>query len=212
MEIDQFRREYLSAGLRRKDLREDPVEQFELWLSQVIAGGITDPTAMVLATVDTLHRPWQRIVLLKDFSRQGFVFYTNRKSHKARDIAGNTQVSLLFPWNVLERQVIVGGPAERISAAEEADYFHTRPRESQLSSWASNQSRPLESRALLEQRMQEMGLRFQGGEVPVAPDWCGFRVLPERFEFWQGAGHRLHDRFQYRRGEESGWLIQRLQP
>ena len=212
MEIDQFRREYLQANLHRHDLLEDPMEQFEIWLAQVVAAGLTDPSAMVVATVDARQQPWQRIVLLKDVSQQGFVFYTNTQSRKALDIADNPQVSLLFPWNVLERQVIAGGLAEPLDPAESARYFHTRPRDSQLVAWASAQSRPLAARAVLEEKVQQLRQRFRGGAVPVPPFWGGYRVRPQRFEFWQGGSHRMHDRFEYTRNETGGWSIQRLEP
>jgi pyridoxamine 5'-phosphate oxidase len=212
VEIEDFRREYLQAGLQREDLRADPLEQFELWLAQAVAGGITDPTAMVVATVDGEGRPWQRIVLLKDFGHQGFVFYTNLESRKASAIAGNSAVSLHFPWNVIERQVIIGGNAERLSNLEAARYFLTRPRESQLAAWASDQSRPLTARAVLEQKVAEMKHKFQQGEIPLPGFWGGYRVVPEQVEFWQGGAHRLHDRFMYSRKGALDWSIERLAP
>lgn len=211
MDIDQFRREYLKEGLRRQDLRADPIEQFESWLAQAVAGGITDPTAMVLATVND-GQPWQRIVLLKDFGHQGFVFYTNTESRKAQAMAANPRVSLLFPWNVLERQVIVGGSVEKLSLAEVTRYFLTRPRESQLAAWASSQSRPVSARAVLEEKVQQMKNKFSRGEVPVPSFWGGYRVVPDQIEFWQGGAHRLHDRFLYTRNDETNWSIERLEP
>lgn len=212
MDIESFRREYLQGGLNRDDLCDDPLDQFESWLAQAVAGGITDPTAMVLATVEAGDRPWQRMVLLKDFDRQGFVFYTNLESRKARAMAGNSAVSLHFPWNVLERQVIVGGVVERLSLGEVARYFLTRPRESQLAAWASAQSRPLSARAVLEQKVQEIKNRFARGEVPVPSFWGGYRVVPEEIEFWQGGANRLHDRFLYSRSDDLHWNIRRLAP
>ena len=212
MEIEDFRREYLLDGMHRENLAADPIEQFETWLAQAVAGGITDPTAMVLATVEEGGRPWQRIVLLKDFGHQGFVFYTNLGSRKARAISENPQVSLLFPWNVLERQVIVGGVVERLSTLEVSRYFFSRPRESQLAAWASAQSRPLSARTVLEQKIAEIQHRFAKGEVPMPGFWGGFRVVPQQIEFWQGGAHRLHDRFLYTREEELHWTIERLAP
>jgi pyridoxamine 5'-phosphate oxidase len=211
VDIDQFRREYLQRGLRREDLREDPIEQFETWLAQAVAGGITDPTAMVLATTND-GQPWQRIVLLKDFGQQGFVFYTNTESRKAQAMAANPRVSLLFPWNVLERQVIVGGSVEKLSLTEVARYFLTRPRESQLAAWASSQSRPVSARAVLEEKVQQMKNKFGRGEIPVPSFWGGYRVVPEQIEFWQGGAHRLHDRFLYTRSDATEWSIERLEP
>ena len=212
MDIEEFRREYLLGGLKREDLCDDPIEQFEAWLAQSVAGGITDPTAMVLATVEDRGRPWQRMVLLKDFGHQGFVFYTNLESRKARAMAENPQVCLHFPWNVLERQVIVGGSVERLSLKEVARYFLTRPRESQLAAWASAQSRPISARAVLEEKVQELRNKFGRGEVPLPSFWGGYRVVPSEIEFWQGGANRLHDRFLYTRQDDLSWAIERLSP
>lgn len=167
---------------------------------------------MVLATTGAHHPLWQRIVLLKDLADGAFVFYTNLESDKARAMEQHPEVSLLFPWNALDRQVIVGGRAERMSATESARYFLTRPRESRVAAWASRQSRPLDSRALLEQQAQAIRQRFADGEIPMPDFWGGYRVVPSCIEFWQGAEHRLHDRFRYRRGEGAAWTIEQLQP
>ena len=202
----------MQGGLHREDLREDPVEQFETWLAQAVAGGISDPTAMVLATVDPDNRPWQRIVLLKDFGHQGFVFYTNTESRKAQAMADNPQVSLLFPWNVLERQVIIAGQVEKLSVAEVTRYFLTRPRESQLAAWASAQSRPVSARSVLEEKVLQMKNKFSRGEIPLPSFWGGYRVQPRQIEFWQGGAHRLHDRFLYTRQDDTEWSIERLEP
>lgn len=212
MELEDFRREYLQGGLGREDLVDDPIQQFELWLSQAVAGGITDPTAMVLATVEAGQRPWQRMVLLKDVSREGFVFYTNLESRKARAMAENPQVCLQFPWNILERQVIVGGRVERLSNLEVTRYFLSRPRESQLAAWASAQSRPISARAVLEEKFLELKNKFSRGEIPLPSFWGGYRVVPEEIEFWQGGAHRLHDRFLYARQDDLSWSIERLSP
>ena len=212
MDIEDFRREYLLGGLQREDLSDDPIEQFETWLAQSVAGGITDPTAMVLATVEAGERPWQRMVLLKDFGHQGFVFYTNLESRKAQAMEANPSVSLHFPWNVLERQVIVGGTVERLSLTEVARYFLTRPRESQLAAWASAQSRPISARAVLEEKVLELRNKFGRGEVPLPSFWGGFRVVPREIEFWQGGANRLHDRFLYTLEDDVSWTIERLSP
>jgi pyridoxamine 5'-phosphate oxidase len=212
MQYETFRREYVAGGLRREMLDECPLRQFEHWLEQAVRAGLKDPTAMVLATVAEDGLPWQRIVLLKGLSRGGFVFYTNYGSAKAAAIAHNPQVSLHFPWNELDRQVIVGGQVEKMSVAESASYFITRPRESQIAAWASRQSRPLAVRALLEQQVHALRKKFRGGAVPMPDFWGGYRVLPERMEFWQGGEHRLHDRFLYQRLVEGGWNIEQLQP
>ena len=212
MHYDQYRREYTAGGLTREMLDADPLRQFEHWLEQAVKAGLEDPTAMVLATVDAQGAPWQRIVLLKGLSDGGFVFYTNHGSAKARDIAAYDQVSLLFPWNELDRQVIIGGRADKMSMAESASYFATRPRESQIAAWASRQSRPVSKRALLLQEFNAMKEKFAKGEIPLPDFWGGYRVRPQRIEFWQGGEHRLHDRFLYSRQADDNWIIEQLQP
>jgi pyridoxamine 5'-phosphate oxidase len=212
LKYESFRREYTAGGLSRDMLDASPVRQFETWLEQAVKAGLKDPTAMVLATVEEGGTPWQRIVLLKGLSHGGFVFYTNYGSAKAEDIARDPRVSLLFPWNELDRQVIIGGRVEKMSMAESASYFITRPRESQIAAWASRQSRPLSARALLEKQVQLLREKFGKGEIPVPDFWGGYRVLPDRIEFWQGGEHRLHDRFLYRRQADASWTIEQLQP
>ena len=212
LHYEQFRREYTAAGLSRDMLDGSPVRQLETWLEQAVRAGLTDPTAMVLATVDEQGLPWQRIVLMKGLSRGGLVFYTNFGSAKAEAIAHDPRVSLLFPWNELDRQVIIGGKAQKMSLAESAGYFITRPRESQIAAWASRQSRPISARAVLEQQVQAIREKFGKGEIPVPDFWGGYRVMPERIEFWQGAEHRLHDRFLYTLQADGDWTITELQP
>jgi pyridoxamine 5'-phosphate oxidase len=211
--FENYRREYTAGGLAAADLRESPIAQFEHWLEQAIKAGLSDPTAMALSTIDNEGRPWQRIVLLKGLSDGGFVFYTNFGSDKAIAMDANPKVSLLFPWNELDRQVIVGGTAKRMSLAESATYFLSRPRESQIAAWASRQSRPIAKRALLEEEVRKLRQKFADGEVPVPDFWGGYRVQPERIEFWQGGEHRLHDRFRYLRDDAAGtWDLSQLQP
>ena len=212
MEYEDFRREYLAGGLTRDMLDKQPIVQFERWLEQAVVGGLADPTAMSLGTVDAQGRPWQRLVLLKGVSEKGFVFYTNHGSDKAAAIAGNPRVSLLFPWNALDRQVIVGGVVEKMSMAASARYFMTRPRESQLAAWASRQSRSISARALLEKQMAAMREKFGNGEVPMPDFWGGYRVVPQQIEFWQGGADRLHDRFRYCALDDGEWEIRQLQP
>ncbi|TDG12939.1 pyridoxamine 5'-phosphate oxidase [Seongchinamella unica] len=212
MQYEDFRREYTAGGLDRDMLDADPLKQFEHWLEQAVRAGLEDPTAMVLATVDEAGLPWQRIVLLKGLSRGGFVFYTNYGSNKAQAMAGNPSVSLLFPWNELDRQVIAGGRVEKMSVAESASYFVTRPRESQIAAWASRQSRPVSARAMLEKQVMVLKEKFGKGDIPVPDFWGGYRVIPDRIEFWQGGEHRIHDRFLYTRTASGDWQISQLQP
>ncbi|PLW68369.1 pyridoxamine 5'-phosphate oxidase [Pseudohalioglobus lutimaris] len=212
MHYEEFRREYTAGGLTREMLGSCPLRQFEGWLEQAVRAGLGDPTAMVLATVDEAGEPWQRIVLLKGLSHGGFVFYTNYSSNKALAMAANPAVSLHFPWNELDRQVIIGGRVEKMTVAESAAYFVTRPRESQIAAWASRQSRPVSARALLLKQVSVLKERFGNGEIPLPDFWGGFRVIPQRIEFWQGGEHRLHDRFLYRRQSDDSWHIEQLQP
>jgi len=213
MDLSQLRQEYRQAGLRRRDLQGDPVEQFRRWFEQAQAAELLEPNAMVLGTSDG-QRPTSRTVLLKAFDGRGFVFFTNYGSRKASDIAAQPQVSLLFPWYGLARQVAILGPAARISAAESLAYFASRPFGSQLGAWVSQQSQVISSRSLLEQKWQELQQRFREGGVPLPAGWGGYRVEPLEFEFWQGSENRLHDRFRYRRDAQGdgGWLIERLAP
>ncbi len=212
MNLEDFRREYLAPGLHRKDLNPSPFVQFESWLQHAIDAGLRDPTAMAVATVDSRGWPSQRMVLLKHCDSAGFVFYTNLESRKAVEIAGNARVALLFPWIDMERQVRIEGRAERMGAAEALKYFLLRPRESQLAAWASAQSRPLSSRAMLEGEFARLKQKFARGQIPVPSSWAGYRVVPDAFEFWQGRPNRLHDRFIYRHGDDGQWRIERLAP
>jgi len=212
VKFESYRREYTAGGLTRDTLDASPLHQFEQWLEQAVNAGLSDPTAMSLATRDADGNLWQRIVLLKGISKGGFVFYTNYRSNKAKAIAADPRVSLLFPWNELDRQVIVAGVAEKMSMTESARYFLSRPRESQIAAWASRQSRPVPARAALEAEMSRLKAQFAAGEVPVPDFWGGFRIVPQRVEFWQGGEHRLHDRFVYTRVEEEGWAVEQLQP
>ena len=189
-----------------------PVRQFETWLEQAVGSSLEDPTAMVLATVDARGLPWQRIVLLKSVSAEGFVFYTNYDSDKGRAIDGQPWVSLHFPWNALDRQVSLLGRAEKVSPQASAAYFASRPRESQVAAWASRQSRPVPDRAALEAQAALVRDKFAGREIPVPELWGGYRVLPERMEFWQGGEHRLHNRFLYTRSADGDWDLQQLHP
>ena len=214
MSLQDNRREYDYGKLTRESLSASPFDQFTLWMEQAIEADIQDPTAMSVATVSAEGKPWQRMVLLKDFDQRGFVFYTNLGSRKAKEIAVNAQVSLHFPWLQLDRQVIVGGRAERLSTVDVLKYFLSRPKGSQLAAWASKQSSRINSRQVLETQFAQIKEKFAEGEIPLPDFWGGFRVVPEEIEFWQGGEMRLHDRFSYSRSEDdsSSWDIARLSP
>ncbi|OKH23458.1 pyridoxamine 5'-phosphate oxidase [Hydrococcus rivularis NIES-593] len=212
MNIADLRKEYLSQGLRRKDLKPDPFEQFELWFQQACQAELLEPNAMILATASATAAPSMRTVLLKYFDREGFVFFTNYESKKARQIQENPQVSLLFLWLPLERQVQIIGTAVKISTAETLKYFATRPRGNQIGAWCSQQSSVISSRQIIEMKFEEFARKFQNREIPLPSFWGGYRVIPHGFEFWQGRPNRLHDRFFYSRQEDGSWEIQRLSP
>ena len=210
--IADMRRQYSTAGIVREELHDDPVEQFRLWFDQACQSGITEPNAMSLATAWKDGRPLLRTVLLKQYDARGFVFFTNLESRKAMQIAENPRAALLFPWVALERQVMITGAVERVSIAETAAYFITRPVGSQLAAWASPQSSVISSRALVEMKWDEMKRKFADGRIPLPSFWGGYRVLPDVFEFWQGRANRLHDRYQYARAADGGWRIEQLAP
>lgn len=212
MDIDHIRREYLHGGLTRENLKDDPIDQFQFWLQQAVDAQVQDPTAMSIATVSADGQPSQRIVLLKGCDERGFVFYTNQESRKAQEIAGNNKVSLHFAWLELDRQVKICGTAEKVGAKESLKYFLSRPKESQLAAWASEQSRPVSSRQLLEQQFARMKQKFHEGEIPLPSFWGGYRVKPHQIEFWQGGAMRLHDRFQFTLQPDGGWEVRRLAP
>lgn len=212
MKIDDIRRSYTKDKLEFDKLTADPIVQFELWLKDAIAAELPDPTAMCVASVDEHGQPSQRLVLLKDVNQDGFTFYTNLGSRKATELSTNPKVCLHFPWHPLERQVIIYGTAERVSSSQVAKYFLSRPKESQLAAWASEQSRPVSTRLALMQKFAEIKHKFEHGEIPLPSFWGGFLVRPHKIEFWQGGEHRLHDRFMYTRQSDNSWSIERLCP
>ena len=190
----------------------DPNALFEEWLAEAVLSEPNDPTAMALATAGPDGRPSCRMVLLKGHDERGFVFYTNLDSRKGGELDSNPRAALLFHWKSLRRQVRVEGSVEPVSGEEADVYFASRSRDSQLGAWASDQSRPLESRALFESRYEAMKARFEGGEVPRPPRWSGWRVVPERIEFWTDRDHRLHERRLFVREAGGGWSEGLLYP
>ena len=211
MNVADVRREYGLAGLSERDLAADPIDQFRLWLEQAMTVDPKEFTAMTLATADREGRPSARVVLLKGVDERGFVFYTHYDSHKGRELRENPRAALVFYWPLQDRQVRVEGTVEKTSRAESEAYFASRPLGSRVGAWASPQSRRISSREELERKVREAGERF-GEDVPLPPEWGGFRVHPETIEFWQGRPSRLHDRLCYSRDSEGHWRIERLAP
>lgn len=209
----ELRREYARAGLRRAEMDADPFREFAKWFDAAVASGNAEPNAMTLATADASGFPSSRTVLLKAFDSQGFCFFTNYGSRKARELTENPRACLTFFWYNLERQVSIAGSVERTSREESAKYFHSRPRGSQLGAIVSMQSQNIPNRAFLEQRLAELEAEYAGvEEIPLPDFWGGFRLKPVRFEFWQGRPNRLHDRFQYRLTDSGAWQLDRLSP
>ncbi len=225
MDLSSLRKEYSSEVLDIDSTHPDPYKQFERWFEQAMGAELLEPNAMALATVDNQGRPAARTVLLKMFDANGFVFFTNYNSRKATHIDGNPNVTLLFQWLPLQRQVEIDGTAQRVSSAESLKYFISRPRGSQLGAWISHQSQVISNRQLLEAKLQELKNKFSGGEIPLPSFWGGYRITPRRLEFWQGGENRLHDRIEYvcsnenaldrKRASETdadNWTRQRLSP
>lgn len=211
MSLADLRKDYSLAGLKEKDLAKDPFRQFDKWFQEAEAAKIAEPNAMTLATSARDGRPSVRTVLLKGVDGRGFVFYTNYESRKGRELDGNPQAAVVFPWIQLERQVIVNGAVTKVTREESEAYFHSRPLASQLGAWASAQSAIISGRAVIEENMKALEKKYAGQVVPLPPFWGGYRLVPETVEFWQGRRSRLHDRLRYRR-EKDGWTIERLSP
>ena len=208
-DLSNLRKEYLKSGIVKDDLKSNPIEQFSLWFDQAIEANIIEPSAMSLATSDDYIGI--RTVLLKFFDDKGFVFFTNYESKKSKQIQNNPQAALLFPWLALERQVKIIGSVEKITKLESLKYFSSRPKDSQIGAWSSQQSSKISSRAILVDQFAAMKKKFANGEIPLPEFWGGYRVVPQSIEFWQGRESRLHDRLIYER-KDNGWDISRLSP
>ena len=205
------RRDYTASTLSHAELDADPVAQFRVWLGDARAAKLVDATAMTLATVDSDSRPHSRVVLLKHATDEGFVWYTFQNSDKGQQIAARPYAALLFYWCALERQVRIEGRVETLEPSEADEYFYSRPEGSRFSAAASEQSAPVDNRAVLEARVAALREQYPEGNVPRPAAWGGYRLVPDRYEFWQGRSDRLHDRFEYR-GQAGDWTRQRLQP
>ncbi len=212
-DLDVLRAQLQERGLRRTDLLDDPFAQFGRWFDVAVDAGLHEPEAMVVSSVGDDGMPSSRHVLLKGLDH-GFVFFTNYTSRKGRELTANPVAAIVFPWNLLSRQVRIEGSVERVSDEESDAYFATRPRDSQTGAWASHQSEMIADRGVLESRWEDAAARFAGREVPRPPHWGGLRVVPRALEFWQGRRSRLHDRFVYVRDGSvaSGWRVERLSP
>ncbi len=210
--IRNLRTDYSKMELDESMVNADPFQQFERWFNEAIEAKIPEVTASTLATASKSGRPSARIVLLKQFDPRGFVFFTNYKSAKAKDLAENPTASLLFFWQPLERQIRITGTVEKISLKESVEYFCSRPIESQLGAWASMQSSVVAARDILEMAFASMKKKFQDGKIPTPPHWGGYRIIPDEFEYWQGRPSRLHDRICYVKEEKGNWKIVRLSP
>jgi len=211
-DLPHMRRDYRLDTLVETDLAASWHAQFAAWLADAVDAGLPEPNAMILATASREGRPCARTVLLKAYDDDGFTFFTNYTSRKAREIDANPYASLLFPWHGMQRQVIVTGRATRVPRAETEAYFAERPRGSQLGAWASPQSSVIDGRATLEEAWEAYDERF-GDEVPAPPHWGGYRIAPDTVEFWQGRPSRLHDRLRYRRVlDHDEWIVERLAP
>ena len=205
-----IRKEYKKSKLIESEINFNPLIQFKLWFEEALKSNVAQPNAMVLSTIKG-QKPVSRIVLLKEIEDYGYVFYSNYNSSKAKDIRKNPCASLLFWWEILERQVRIEGKIEKVSQEQSISYFKTRPRESQLGAWASNQSEPISGRQELDNIKYNLEKKFKNKNVTKPENWGGFRLIPERFEFWQGRENRMHDRMTYLK-LNGDWEINRLAP
>lgn len=209
--INRLRREYSSKKLDLKDLNRDPFLQFKIWFEEAKNSGTLEPNSMTLATASKQGKPSSRTILLKEIDDRGFIFFTNYESRKAHELDENPFASLTFFWAEIEKQIIIEGTAEKLEEQKNENYFSIRPRGSQIGAWASHQDQVIDSKTILEQEYEAIKKKYEGKLIPKPPYWGGYRVIPTKFEFWQGRENRLHDRFQYSL-EESIWLIVQLSP
>ena len=210
--IADLRQNYTLAGLSEADLNSDPIAQFNVWFQQALDADLLEPNAMTIATATPDGKPTARIVLLKGVDQRGFVFYTNYESQKGQQLIANPYAALVFLWDKLERQIRIEGKVVKLDREESAAYFHSRPKASQLGAWASAQSRVIPNREVLEQKLEDLQTQYKDETVPIPEHWGGFRVVPNRIEFWQGRPSRLHDRLVYDLKDDHSWQIQRLSP
>lgn len=209
--LRDIRTNYEKSELLESGINQNPFEQLRIWLAEAISGKETEPTAMVLSTLDAKGFPESRVVLLKELKDDGLVFYTNYESKKGHQIDQNGHVAVVFFWPQHERQVRIKGVAEKISDSESTDYFKSRPIDSQLGAWASPQSRVIENREFLDENYRLYQEYFKSREIEKPPHWGGFLIRPAYFEFWQGRSNRLHDRFEFSLSDDQ-WIIHRLAP
>lgn len=209
--IQKLREDYSLSTLDENDVHVDPIQQFKIWLDESLKAMLPEPNAMTLSTVDSDQKPHSRIVLLKGIEKNGFIFYTNYKSDKGRDIESNPNVSICFLWKELERQVRIEGVAKKISSEASEEYFVSRPVRSQIGALASEQSSVIENRTILEEKFEALTKLYSTGHVPIPDHWGGYVVEPTSIEFWQGRRSRLHDRIKYEK-EKKNWIIKRLAP
>lgn len=205
-------REFSLLELREANLDPNPLNQFEKWFNDALKAIPLHPNALTLATATKDGKPSARMMLLKGFDENGFIFYTNSESKKGENLAENPLAAIVFWWAELERQVRIEGHIDKVSNEESDSYFKSRPRGSQIGAWASRQSQVISSRDVLESRFQELEVQYQNRDIPRPPHWTGYRLRPESIEFWQGRPNRLHDRLRYRLRDDGSWIIERLAP
>ena len=210
--IDDIRSVIREEKLSEKNLPASPLVQFDRWMNKAIESGNMEPTAMVLASVNSKRKPSARVVLLKGYDKNGFVFFTNYKSKKADELKTNNSASLVFYWSEIHKQIRIEGKVKRVSEKESDEYFQSRPRESQIGAIASSQSKTASGRKIIEERFEFFKNKFDGKKIPRPENWGGYRLVPDYFEFWQGRHNRLHDRIVYKKISFNKWKIFRLYP